>query len=226
MIQNMFLKLEPFMQRLYFKLRYISSPNLRGDRDVEFSWVAANLPLGPGKALDFGCGVSYLAFIAARKGFDTIAIDLLPVHWFYNLPNLHFIQGDIFISEFEADSFDVIINCSSIEHVGLVGRYSVVQKRPDGDIEAMDMMARLLKPGGTMLLTIPVGRDAVFAPLHRVYGENRMSKLLASYVIEKEEYWEKDEFNKWQLVEKRKAIDSEPKQGLYGLGCFILHPSK
>ena len=218
-------KLEPILQRIYYKISYPSSPNLRGDRDVEFSWIAANLPLGPGKALDFGCGVSNLALMAARRGFVTTAIDLRPVQWFYTFPNLNFVQGDIFNLGFEPSSFGLIINCSSVEHVGLVGRYSVVQDRPDGDVEAMDLMARLLKPSGTMLLTIPVGRDAVFVPLHRVYGEKRINKLLSGYVIEKEEYWIKDEYNRWQLSEKKKALDSEPKQGLYSLGCFVLHPS-
>jgi len=232
MIKRIFQRLEPYLLGIYYKLQYPSSPNLRGDRDVEFSWIAANMPIGPGKALEFGCGVpgafsiNNLALIAARRGYITTAIDLLPVQWFYSFSNLNFIQGDIFNLGFEPSSFDLIINCSSIEHVGLVGRYSVTQSRPDGDIEAMNIMARCLKPEGTMLLTIPVGREMVFAPSHRVYGEKRIVELLKSYVIEKEEYWIKNDRNQWIIAEKKEAFNLKPSKTFYGLGCFILHPLK
>ncbi|MDI6704407.1 MAG: hypothetical protein QME40_07045 [bacterium] len=43
---------------------------LAGDRDVEWSWIASQMPSGLGEALDFGCGpISYLGLIAAHRGF-------------------------------------------------------------------------------------------------------------------------------------------------------------
>ena len=39
--------------------------DLKGDRNVEWSWVAAEMPEGPGMALDFGPGGSQLSTIAA-----------------------------------------------------------------------------------------------------------------------------------------------------------------
>ena len=226
MLQNILWKIEPSLIRLYYRLRYPSSPNLRGDRDIEWSWIVVNLPRGPGKALDFGCGISYLALIAARRGFETTAIDLTPVHWFYIHHNLDFIQKDIFDLGFTPETFDLIINCSSIEHVGLVGRYNVKESHPDGDIEAMGEMRRLLKPEGRMLLTIPVGQDAVSPLLHRVYGKRRLTRLLHSYIIEKEEYWIKNDRNQWISTEKSKALDLETNRNFYGLGCFVLQAIK
>lgn len=225
-LQNILRKVEPFLIRLYYRLRYPSPPNLRGDRDIEWSWIVANLPEGSGKALDFGCDISYLALIAARCGFETTAIDLTPVHWFYIHPNLDFIQKDILDLGFTPETFDLIINCSSIEHLGLVGRYKVKESRPDGDIEAMAEMEKLLKPEGRMLLTIPVGQDAVFPPLHRVYGKKRLPKLLNGYIIEKEEYWIKNDRNQWILTEKSKALNLKPNRNFYGLGCFVLQGKK
>ncbi|MFZ8804427.1 MAG: class I SAM-dependent methyltransferase, partial [Candidatus Calescibacterium sp.] len=131
------------------------------------------MPEGPGNALDFGSGQSYMGLIAARKGFNTIALALEPVRWFYKHPRLKFIQGDTLKLQFPPSSFDLIINCSAIEYAGLAGRYGVTKDRPDGDIEAMKILKIILKPGGKMLLTIPVGQDNVFKPLHRVYGKER-----------------------------------------------------
>lgn len=222
MLRKIFKKLEPLLLELYLRLNYSSIPNLRGDRDIEYSWILSNLSLGPGKALDFGCGKSYLALVAARKGFETIAIDLMSVSWFYIYPKLTFIKKDIFDLELPSKSLDLIINCSSIEHVGLVGRYGIKKSAPNGDIKAMAIMKKLLKPGGKMLLTIPVGQDALFSSSHRVYGKERLPKLLDGYIVEKKEYWIKDEQNRWILTNESNALNLASNSNFYGLGCFIL----
>ncbi len=197
--------------------------NLAGDRHIEWSWVAANMPNGTGEALDFGCGQdSHLGLIAARRGFHVTCIDLETIRWAYVHPNLKFIQGDALELSFPSRHFDLVINCSSIEHVGLAGRYGVRDHRPDGDIEAMARLWGLIKPSGVMLLTIPVGQDAIFAPLHRVYGVNRLPKLLERYIIEQGEYWIKDNQNRWVMVDKVTALNWPPGPILYGLGCFVL----
>ncbi|RKX93373.1 MAG: hypothetical protein DRP84_08565 [Spirochaetes bacterium] len=224
MFWRIFQKIEPAFIRLYKKLSQPPIPNLRGDRDVEYSWIAINIPSGSGKALDFGCGQGWMGLLAARRGYDVIAIDLQPVDWYYKHPNLKFIQGDILKLNFPPQSFDLVINCSSIEHVGLKGRYSVVEDRPDGDIEAMQKIRRLLKPEGFMLLTIPVGKDVLFPPLHRVYGRMRLPKLLEGYRVDKREYWIKDNQNCWISTDEYTALNQKPHRYSYGLGCFVLRP--
>ena len=201
--------------------------NLKGDRDIEWSFVNSNLSNETGRALDFGPGSgSYLGLVAARRGFEVTAVDLEKVNWPYFYSNLKFIQGDFLKLNFPLESFDLIINCSSVEHVGLAGRYGVKTDRPDGDLEAMAKMRKILKPGGKMLLTIPVGQDAVFPPLHRVYGRERLSKLLEGYIIEKKEFWIKNDKNQWILTNEVTALNLIPNRNFYGLGCFILKKLK
>ena len=93
-------------------------------------------------------------------------------------------------------------------------------------------MARLrdvMKPGGVMLLTIPVGQDAVFAPLCRVYGVQRLPRLLEGYAVEKEMYWTKDSQNRWVSCDKAVALSAKasagswnPLRNVYALGCYVL----
>ena len=222
MLWRIFQKIEPTLIRLYRKVSQPPIPNLKSDRDVEYSWIAANMPEGPGYALDFGCGPGWLGLLAARKGFNVTAVDLEYVRWFYNHPKLKFIQGDILKLDLPSEHFDLIINCSAIEHVGLAGRYGVTEPNPDGDIQAMVILKSLLKKGKKMLLTIPVGRDSVFKPLHRVYGENRLPKLLEGWEVLKKEYWIKNDQNRWNLVKESVALTKKPLPYCYGLGLFVL----
>lgn len=196
--------------------------NLLGDRDVEWSWVSAQMPSGPGEALDFGPGGSHLGLIAAHHGFNVTAVDLQTVQWPYEHPQVRFIMGDILKLPLPEGHFDLVINCSTVEHVGLSGRYGVTENQPDGDLEAMARLRRLLKPGGSMIVTVPVGVDAVFAPLHRVYGLQRLPRLLEGYIVELEEYWVKNDENRWVLTDKQDALSKEPQERLYALGCFVL----
>lgn len=196
--------------------------DLTGDRDIEWSWVAAHIPSGLGEALDFGCGESHLGVLAAHRGLRVTAVDLGAVTWPYRHERLAFLQGDVMELQLEDARFDLVINCSAIEHVGIAGRYGVTEARTEGDLAAMTRLRTLMKPGGLMLLTIPVGADAVFAPWHRVYGTERLPRLLEGFTVESREFWVKDAENRWVRSDERAALTAPSRERLYGLGCFAL----
>lgn len=204
-------------------------PNLAGDRDVEWSFIAANIPPGPGEALDFGPATSPLGLIAAQRGYKVTAVDIMPVTYHYTHDAVTFIRGDILDIQLPENHFDLVINCSTVEHVGLAGRYGVTESRTDGDLEAMTRLKKLMKPDAIMLLVIPTGMDAVFLPITRVYGEKRQPLLLEGYTIEKEIYWMKDNRNLWVSAGKDEALEFQADAGsrnalrnVYALGCFVL----
>ncbi len=203
--------------------------NLLGDRHIEWSWVAANIPDGPGAVLEFGPGDSWLGWVAVHQGHQVTAVDLMPVTWPYVEPNLRFIQGDLLDIDLPPASFDVVLNCSAIEHTGLAGRYGVVNDDPDGDLITMKHLHHLMKPNAPMILTIPVGLDAVFRPMTRVYGQERLPRLLSGFTIQREAYWAKDDENRWVREDRAQALafeasagDTDWRQNVYALGCFVL----
>lgn len=204
------------------KLPAVHAIDLSGDRAIEWSFVAAHLPPGPGKVLDFGPGNSLLPMVAAQRGHQVTGIDLRAPDVWWRSDAITYLQGDVRNAELPRGAFDAIINCSSIEHVGLTGRYGVSVEAADGDLEAMRTLRGLLRPEGVMLLTLPVGRDSVFRPFHRVYGEERLPKLLEGWTIDREEYWAKLGTPQWELCERKVALDRVPRVDLYGLGCFML----
>ena len=157
------------------------------------------------------------------------AVDLEALQWAYVHPRLTFMQGDILSLPLPKEHFNLVVNCSTVEHVGLAGRYGVVVNRTDGDLEAMQRLRELMKPGGLMVLTIPIGQDAVFAPLCRVYGVRRLPWLLNGYTVDKEVFWVKDSQNRWVMSDKETALNFkasagtwDPLQNVYALGCFVL----
>lgn len=197
--------------------------DLTGDRDIEWSWMVSRMGGGPGTALDFGNGGSMLGLVAARCGYQVTAIDQMAIDWPYQMPNLTFVQGDFLTMTLPLAQYDLILNCSTVEHVGLAGRYGSAAYA-DGDLQAMRKLLDLAQPDGKMLLTIPVGRDAVFAPLHRIYGEERLPRLLEGWRIDEEEYWLKQADGRWTRVERPKGLSYRPQPRLYGLGLFVLSP--
>lgn len=197
--------------------------DLSAGRYIEWSWVAVHLPSNPGAVLDFGCGQSFVGLTAAMKDGDVTGLDRQPVHLSYRIDNLKIQTGDILDFDFGETRFDVIINCSSIEHVGLAGRYGSTEV-PDGDLIAMERLRRLLKvPAGIMILTLPVGKDSVFPPLHRVYGSHRLDLLLRGFRVVKRGFWSKRPgVNVWTQVSERKAVAVQPSESFYALGLFVL----
>ena len=86
----------------------------------------------------------------------------------------------------------------------------------------MSKLSLLLAPHGKMILTIPVGVDAVFSPFHRIYGSIRLPRLLEKYKVMHQEFWTKDKTMKWQECPKDIALATQGSSDFYALGLFVL----
>jgi SAM-dependent methyltransferase len=203
--------------------------DLSGDREIEWAYISSRLPAGSGSVLDFGAGCGTMSMHGVQKGYQVLALDLEenPFHWSH--PNLKRIRGDLLKLDLREVSFDYILNCSTVEHVGLTGRYGVSEEETNGDLDAMRKLRRLLKPSGKMLLTVPCGQDSVIVPWHRVYGEKRLPELLEGYQIEEQCYWMKQSDNCWHPTDREHAFCYIPTRHptkatlcSYALACFVL----
>jgi SAM-dependent methyltransferase len=203
--------------------------NIWGERYVEWSFLSKEMPDGPGEAVEFGCEQGYMSLLAAQKGFHVLANDLQEQNFNWKHPEVEFCRGDFLSLDLPSNYFDIAINCSSVEHVGVAGRYGITADQSDGDIAVMHKLADILRPGGLLLMTSPCGRDAVMAPWCRVYGASRLPRLFEGFEIAKQSYWIKDGLNRWVSCTRETALDFEPRNNpsdghgcSYALGGFVL----
>jgi 2-polyprenyl-3-methyl-5-hydroxy-6-metoxy-1,4-benzoquinol methylase len=197
--------------------------NLMGDRDIEWSWMLSRIKNISGKALDLGCGDSLLlSLTAAQRGYDVLAMDREPHKYPYIANGVTFKLADVLEESFSSNYFDLIMVCSTIEHIGLPKRYQVTDSISEGDLVVMKKLHDAIEPDGMLLLTLPIGLDAVFAPYHRVYGEVRLPRLLKEWSITEEIYWVKQPSNQWLSVSRQEALARPGSINYYGLGCFVL----
>jgi len=206
--------------------------NIWGERNVEWSFLSTEMPDGPGEAIEFGCEQGYMSLLAAQRGFRVLANDLENQSFTWEHPSVQFRQGDFLALNLPSDHFDLAINCSSVEHVGVAGRYGITVDDDEGDIEVMKKLAQILRPSGLLIMTAPCGRDTLMAPWCRVYGGVRLPKLLAPFQSVKECYWIKNPQNRWVSCTRQVALDFEPRNDpndghgcSYALGCFVLRKS-
>ena len=200
-------------------------PSLAGDRWVEWSFCMARLADGPGRTLDFGADIGFLTLAAAQRGHDVVALDRMPVVPDFRHARVRFLQADILDRPLRGESFSQILNCSSVEHVGLAGRYESTDA-PDGDLDAMAILHEALSEDGRMVMTVPVGRDLVCPPLHRIYGAERLPRLVNGYDVLEEQYWWKDPASSaWSQTDRETALATKGSASFYSLGLFVLRRS-
>ena len=58
-----------------------------------------------------------------------------------------------------------------------------------------------------------------------MYGRGRLPVLLAGWESLREEYWTKDDRNRWACVAKDQALDAQATEYCFGLGLFVLQRS-
>lgn len=206
-----------------------ASINIEGERNIEWSFLSSEIPCGPGEAIEFGCENGYMSLVAAQKGLHVVANDLQEQAFGWRHSLIEFKSGNFLEIDLPNNYFDVAINCSSVEHVGVPGRYGITVEQQDGDIRVMQKLADILKDDGVLLMTFPCGRDSVLAPWCRVYGEVRLPLLLAPFETVKESYWVKDPSNRWVQCERDTAVSFQPRNHptrghscAYALGCLVL----
>lgn len=113
---------------------------LTGRMQLAYNWI----PKGAHTLLDAGCSWGYATRFFAEKCSETSGMDISDDVDIARAryPHIAFYKGGLEATPFPDASFDVIVMSDVLEHV-------------DNEIAALNEMARILRPGGTFIVSTP-----------------------------------------------------------------------
>jgi SAM-dependent methyltransferase len=177
------------------------------------AWLARKLQgAGINKHVDVGSSVLTVSVLSAYV--ETIFVDYRPLKT--SLPGLTTISGTILNLPFADNSLQSLSCLHVIEHIGL-GRYGDTLD-PLGSVKAAIELQRVLRVGGSLFLSLPVGRERICFNAHRVHSPESTVKLFPLMSLIEFSYVD----DAGQFLE-RKSVDEYIN---FEYGCGLFHFQK
>ncbi len=179
-------------------------------RLFEYAFVIEKLSLlSPGKVLDIGCTSrnNFLTVALAATGWEVYGIDNRP--FLLKYPGFHFIHGDVMHMSFSDHFFDVVCAVSTLEHLGLSGRYKIKTNSIDNDFKAMPEIKRVLKHDGSLIITVPYGQSRIIEGWARIYDQDRLQRLFSGWTTVNKRYFIRDSSGNGHLVSGDLCIEAD-----------------
>lgn len=117
-----------------------------------------------GDHVDVGSDIKYIGLLTTH--LPVIFVDIRPIRT--NLSQLYCASGDLLHLPFNTNSIKSLSCLHVIEHIGL-GRYGD-DINPNGSIQAIAELIRVLAEGGNLFLSIPIGKPRICFNAHRVFN--------------------------------------------------------
>lgn len=136
------------------------------ERIVEYPWFFSRIPSDKGNLLDAGSVLNY-GFLLSQPALANKRVfisTLAPESDCYWSRAVSYVYEDLRESCFRDDYFDWVASLSTIEHIGLDNTMLYTQdeakRENDNDayLAAVKEFRRVLKPGGTLFLSMPYGK--------------------------------------------------------------------
>lgn len=161
----------------FFPEYFAAEPLKPTDRFIEYPFILEHLPSSPTTILDVGGSGSIFPLILRSLGHTTYMIDIREYALSYNL---FFVKGNMCVSPFKDDFFDLITAVSSIEHIGLKGCYGQSEDL-FGDKKAIKEIYRVLRPNGMFLMTVPFNDTPKITSNHRIYDDKTLKDIMGKF---------------------------------------------
>ena len=193
-------------------------------RIIEYAFVIeklAKLPLGKVRDVGRTARLNFLPAALIALGWEVWGIDLREFK--FKHPNFHLILGNIGKTDFPDNYFDAVYAVSTLEHIGLSGRYGVNKEDLHADAKTVKEIARILRPGGKLLCTVPYGREVkIIKSLQRIYDNKSLEKLFDNWKRNDISWYSRKTDGYWTSLSDKEATEVENPQGESALALLEL----
>lgn len=171
------------------RLTWLQAPAGTDERVVEIPWVLSRL-LPAGRVLEVGYAFAEAAYLVAllRSGVELVGVDLAE----RDVEGMERLVADVRSLPLPDASVDQALLVSTLEHVGVdnSGYGLAVEHAPPSRVDALRELGRVLRPGGRLLVTAPLGEPGEHGwfRLDDVSGWTGLFSSAGLFVEEQEAY--------------------------------------
>jgi SAM-dependent methyltransferase len=176
------------------RLAWLQAPAATDERVIEVPWVLSRLVAG-GRVLEVGYAYAEPVYLAGllRAGVDLVGVDLAD----RDVEGMECLTADVRSLPLPDASVDQALLVSTLEHVGAdnSGYGLAAEDDPGSRVDALKELGRVVRPGGRLLVTVPLGEpgDHGWFRLDDVAGWTSLFTGAGLFVEEQEAYALSDE---------------------------------
>jgi SAM-dependent methyltransferase len=170
-------------------LTWLQAPTGTDERVIEVPWVLSRL-VPSGRVLEVGYAFAEAPYLAAllRSGVELVGVDLTG----RDVEGMERVEADVRDLPLADASVDQALLVSTLEHVGAdnSGYGLEAEDAPASRADALRELGRVLRPGGRLLVTVPLGEpgDHGWFRLDDVAGWTGLFASAGLFVEEQEAY--------------------------------------
>jgi len=180
-------------------------------------WFAKSFQQSRVEVLEIGHVASSVSLELASLGHAVVGIDLRPYPFRHS--NLTSLTGDFLEYDFP-ESFDCIYSLSTIEHFGFTARYDGKEDTDNHlDEDAFAKIAKLLRPSGRAIVSVPFARSLGQKTWFRIYTRRTLSEKLEKHFSIMDSKFFKRRNNEWTLAAD---ASNDPVSARDGVAVFLL----
>ncbi|MBI2062852.1 MAG: methyltransferase domain-containing protein [Candidatus Yanofskybacteria bacterium] len=186
------------------------------ERIVEIPWIISQIGGDRVEMLDAGSALNFVEIVEHKNvaSKNLFVMNLNPESNCFWKKGVSYVYGDIRKAPFKSDNFDIISCVSTLEHIGMDNTQIYTGekqfKENNGDyLPAVLEMKRMLKPGGTLFITVPFGQYENHG-FFQQFDLQMVQKIIDAFgAASCESVFYKYSKNGWQISDEARCSDAK-----------------